>query len=42
MDLNLAQKLEDFDEKSFLDVKRILKKIKFINLPENILKRMDN
>ncbi len=42
LDLNLAQKLEDFDEKSFLDVKRILKKIKFINLPENILKRMDN
>jgi hypothetical protein len=40
--LSLAQKLEEFDEKDFLDVKKIFKNKKFLELPENIIKRMNN
>ncbi len=42
LDLKFAQKLENFDETKFLKVKEIFKNKKFLDLPENIIKRMNN
>jgi hypothetical protein len=40
--LSLAQSLDNFDSKNFLDIKKIFKNKKFISLDEKILKRIND
>ena len=42
LDLKNANNLENFDEKNILDIKKLFKNHKFINLEENILEKINN